>query len=109
LDGAVNAEIIGERRVSGVGGHADFCGAAARATDGISIIAAPSTRRGQSTIVCDIDTITTAAWDVDIVVTEHGVADLRGLGLRSRGRELARIADPVARADLERCVSRIAA
>jgi acyl-CoA hydrolase len=109
LDGAVNAEVIGGRRIAGVGGHPDFCGAAARAEDGLSIIAAPSTRRGRSTIVADLEAVTTPAGDVDIVVTEHGVADLRGLGLRARGRELVRVADPAARDELARRLAVVAA
>ena len=51
LDGAVNVEVLDGRPVAGIGGHADFCAAAARSDGGLSIVALPATRRGRSTIV----------------------------------------------------------
>ncbi|MHB8467094.1 MAG: acetyl-CoA hydrolase/transferase C-terminal domain-containing protein [Acidimicrobiales bacterium] len=95
LDGTVNIERIGGRLVAGIGGHADFCAAAARSAGGLSVIALPSTARGgASTIVARVETASTPRCDVDVVVTEHGVADLRGLDVGARSRAISAIAAP---------------
>lgn len=89
LDGAVNVERVGDRIVAAIGGHADFCAGASRSVGGLSIIALRSTTRsGASTIVPRVDVVSTARSDVDVVVTEHGVADLRGVGDTERARRL---------------------
>ncbi len=94
LTGQVGAEVAGSRYLGGVGGQADFSSAAAR-TGARSIIALRSTTRGTSTIVPALrGPVTTARADVDVVVTEHGVAWLRGCPLSERGRRLAAIAAP---------------
>jgi len=94
LDGAVNVEVLDGRSVSGIGGHADFCAAAARSDGGLSIVALPATRRGRSTIVPEVEQVSTPGTDVHVVVTEHGVADLRGTGRAERRRRLAAVAAP---------------
>jgi acyl-CoA hydrolase len=94
LDGAVNVEMAGGRRVAGIGGHPDFCAAAVRSPGGLSIIALPSTRRGASTIVSTVEVVSTPRTDVDVVVTEHGMADLRGLDEEGRRRRLIEVAAP---------------
>lgn len=67
-------------RVAGIGGHADYAAAASRSAGGLSVIALPSSRRGQSTLVDRLALpVSTPRSVVDIVVTEHGTADLRGL------------------------------
>ncbi|GAA3237333.1 acetyl-CoA hydrolase/transferase C-terminal domain-containing protein [Pseudonocardia petroleophila] len=95
LTGQVNGESVGGRYLGGVGGQADFSGAAAR-TGARSVIALRSTSGGASTIVPLLDhgTVTTARADVDTVVTEHGVAHLRGRPLHERPAHLAAIAAP---------------
>jgi acyl-CoA hydrolase len=99
LDGSVNVESVGGEQIGGVGGHPDFCAAAS--ASGISIIGLRSVRSGRSTIVPRPDRVTTARTDVDVVVTEHGIADLRGLDDHARARQLIGIASPQFRADLE--------
>jgi len=94
LDGAVNVEQVGGRRVAGIGGHPDFCAAAVRSKGGLSIIVLPATRRGVSTIVPHVEVVSTPRTDVDVVVTEHGVADLRGLDEVARRQCLAAVAAP---------------
>jgi acyl-CoA hydrolase len=95
LDGSVNVERIGSRLVAGIGGHADFCAGASRAPGGLSVIALRSTTRsGGSTIVAQVDQVSTPRCDVDIVVTEHGIADLRGLGDRARADAITAVAAP---------------
>jgi Acetyl-CoA hydrolase/transferase C-terminal domain len=95
FDGSVNIERVGGRTITSIGGHADFCAAAVRSVGGLSIIALPATnRRGESSIVPVVDTVSTPRCDVSAVVTEHGVADLRGVGDRDRVRLLVGVAAP---------------
>lgn len=95
LDGAANLERVGGRVVASVGGHADFCTAASRSVGGMAVVALRSTtRNGDSTLVPHVDVVSTARSDVDLVVTEHGIADLRGVGDAERARRLVAIAAP---------------
>src|SRR5262245_54235616 len=94
LDGAVNVERIGGDVVGGVGGHADFARGASACADGLSVVMLRSQHRGRSTIVPAPEVITTARADIDLVVTEHGVADLRGRSDAERARLLIEIAQP---------------
>jgi len=103
LDGSVNVEVAGGRRVAGIGGHADFCTAGARSPGGLSVIALRSTtRRGRSTIVAHVEVVSTPRCDVDLVVTEHGVADLRGADDALRAARLISVAAPEHRRALSR-------
>ena len=95
LDGSVNVEVVSGRRVAGIGGHADFCTAAVRSPGGLSVIALRSTtRRGASTIVGQVELVSTPRCDIDMVVTEHGVADLRGADDVERAARLVAVAAP---------------
>ena len=95
LDGAVNVERVGGRVVAGIGGHADFSAAASRCVDGLSVIALRATdRTGGSTIVPRVDVVSTPRSDVDVVVTEYGVADLRDLDDGERATRLLAIVAP---------------
>lgn len=89
LTGQVNAETAGSRYLGGVGGQADFSGAAAR-TGARSIIVL----RAKGIVPHLHGPVTTARADVDVVVTELGVAELRGCSLPERARRLAAIAAP---------------
>jgi acyl-CoA hydrolase len=104
LTGQVNAESLRGVHVGAVGGAVDFMRGAVAAPGGCSIIALPSTARhgAVSRIVPRLtDSVTTAARsDVDLVATEHGVADLRGMTLGERARRLLAIADPAFREEL---------
>lgn len=96
LTGQVNAERIGRNIIGGVGGQADFARAAARSAGGASIIALPATASdGSGRIVARLSgPVTTPRSDVDVIVTEHGVADLRGASERERARRIRAIAAP---------------
>jgi len=99
LMGQVNAEMIGARQFSGVGGQVDFVRGAGRSKGGKSIIAMPSTAAGGklSRICLEIDrgaAVTTSRTDVHYVVTEFGIAELRGKSLRRRAEALIAIAHP---------------
>lgn len=92
LTGQVNVESAAGRVVAGIGGHPDYAGAASRAVRGLSIIALPTTRAGRPTLVEQLSApVSTARTDVDVVVTELGVADLRGRSDVERGEALRRI------------------
>lgn len=94
LDGAVNVERLGRDVVGGVGGHPDFAAGAHACPDGISLVVCRSAHRGRSTIVPAPMVVTTPGDLVDVVVTEHGVAELRGRSGAERARLLAEIAHP---------------
>lgn len=101
LDGAANVEKVGGRLVSGPGGHPDFAAGASRSSGGISIVALTATAGERSNIVAVPDAVSTPRADVDVVVTEHGVADLRGCPDEERARRLVAVAAPEHRAGLE--------
>jgi len=103
--GQVVADSMGPVQFTGIGGQVDFVRGAARSKGGKSIIALPATaKRGEvSRIVARISdgaAVTTMRADVDYVVTEHGVAHLKGKRLRERAEALIDIADPAFRDEL---------
>jgi acyl-CoA hydrolase len=101
LTGQINAEVAGGRYVGAVGGAADFLRGAARSCGGLPLVALPATSRGTSRIVVRLSgPVSTSRADAGVVVTEHGVADLRGLSVRQRVRRMLDIAAPEARARL---------
>ncbi|MEU7810949.1 acetyl-CoA hydrolase/transferase C-terminal domain-containing protein [Pseudonocardia sp. NPDC049154] len=102
LSGQVNGEAVGGRYLGGIGGQADFSGAAAR-TGARSIIALRSTAGAASTIVPRLrGPVSTGRADVDAVVTEHGTAWLRGCPHGEYGERLVAVAAPEHRDDLYR-------
>jgi acyl-CoA hydrolase len=93
LDGSVNIERAGGRVITGIGGHSDFCAGASRSVGGLSVIAVRSAAAdGTPTIVDRVDVVSTPRSDIDVVVTEHGIADLRGVSDAERARRLKAIA-----------------
>ncbi len=109
ITGQVNAEEIGGRYLGAVGGQLDFVRGAQLSPGGRSIIALPSTTPDGklSRIVQRLGgPVTTARSDVDVVITEHGVADLRGCSFTERTRRLTAIAHPDFRNDLRAAARR---
>ena len=102
LFGQVNAEMAGGRQLSGVGGAVDFMRGARASRGGRSVVAMNATaRRGTvSRIVPKVEMVTAPRTEVDIVVTEFGVARLRGTTLEERKRALVAIAHPRFRDEL---------
>ncbi|MFX1304017.1 MAG: acetyl-CoA hydrolase/transferase family protein [Promethearchaeota archaeon] len=99
LFGQVCADTLGYQQYSGVGGQVDFVRASSLSPGGKSIIAFPSTNKKKtiSRIVSRLNEgacVTTSRFDVHYVVTEYGIADLRGKTVRQRAKELIRIAHP---------------
>jgi acetyl-CoA hydrolase len=107
LLGQMNAETVPgsdgrPRHVGGVGGLNDFVRAAPHATHGRSVIAMPSRQVSRQSGVPGAPRIvatlggpaTIAASDADVVVTEHGVAELRHASIAERARRLIAVAHP---------------
>ncbi|MGH7987157.1 MAG: acetyl-CoA hydrolase/transferase family protein [Candidatus Binataceae bacterium] len=105
LTGQINAETAAGLVVGGVGGQVDFVRGAQLAARGRSIIALPSTARGGSVsrIVARLGgVVTTARSDADVIVTEYGVAELKGRTIAERMQRMAAISHPDFREELER-------
>jgi acyl-CoA hydrolase len=105
ITGQICADSIGTRIYSGIGGQMDFIRGAALAPEGKAIIALPATAKGGalSRIVPVLTPgagVVTTRGHVQYVVTEFGVADLRGKSLRERAEALTAIAHPDHRAEL---------
>jgi acyl-CoA hydrolase len=105
LKGQVSSESIGSTQYSGIGGQFDTAYGAQRSKGGKSIIALHSTAKKDtiSTIVPMLDRgtiVTLGRCDVDCVVTEYGVAYLRGRTISQRVEALVSIAHPKFRDEL---------
>jgi acyl-CoA hydrolase len=107
LSGQINAEVADGVYVGAVGGAAEFLRGARASRGGLPIIALPSVggsaERRFSRIVARLNgPVSTSRSDAGIIVTEHGIADLRALSLSERRAGLLAIADPSFREELER-------
>ena len=99
LTGQVCADSVGERIISGVGGQHDFMYGGALSEGGKTFIAIPSTTpKGES----KIKALLTPRHMVQHIVTEYGVAHLRGRNLAQRARALIAVAHPSVREELEK-------
>lgn len=99
LLGQVVSDTIGLSQFSAVGGQVDFVRGATMSKGGRSIIAMPSTARKGTVsrivpIITEGSAVTTPRNDVNYVVTEYGIAQLKGKTLKERTKELIRIAHP---------------
>ena len=101
IHGQVIADTINGRQYSGIGGHEDFISGPALALEDRSLLCLPSTvtidGETRSRIVPWFDAgavVTTPRHQVDVIVTEHGAAELQGLTVHQRGEALAAIAHP---------------
>lgn len=95
LDGGVNAETLNGVTIGAIGGQLDFVRGANASPGGRAIIALPATAPdGSSRIVPAVELVTTPRADVDAIVTEWGIAELRGCSLSERARRMIAIAAP---------------
>ena len=106
LMGQVCSEAMGLKQFSGIGGQVDFVRGAAFSKGGKSILAFPSTaKKGTVSKIVPFLTegacVTTSRTDVDYVITEFGIAELKGRTLRERARNLINIAHPNFREELK--------
>jgi acyl-CoA hydrolase/GNAT superfamily N-acetyltransferase len=99
LSGQVVADSIGSDFYSGIGGQVDFVTGSSKSKNGKPIIALPSTAKNGSVsrIVAHLDKgagVVTSRGNVHYVVTEFGIASLKGKSIRERALELIRVAHP---------------
>jgi len=105
LTGQICTDSKGYLFYSGIGDQVDFIRGSKMSKGGFSIIALPSTAQGGevSRIVSHLSEgagVATTRGDVDIVVSEYGIAELNGKGIYQRVMELAQIAHPKFREEL---------
>ncbi|MCM2322442.1 MAG: 4-hydroxybutyrate CoA-transferase [Oligoflexia bacterium] len=111
LIGQCGSETLGTIPYSGTGGQADFVRAANRSNGGKAFIVVPSTAKNDtiSRIVPALSAgthVTTSKNDINYVVTEHGVAQLRGKSAKQRAEALIAIAHPKFRDELREAARR---
>ena len=113
IHGQVMADALQSRQFSGIGGHEDFVSGPGLSLDDRSLLCLPSTAtidgEVRSRIVPWFDAgavITTPRHQIDVVVTEYGIAELQGKTVRQRGLALAEIAHPDFRDDLVEAAQR---
>ena len=99
LQGQVVSDTIGLTQFSGVGGQVDFVRGATMSKGGRSIIAMPSTAKGGTVsrivpVITEYSAVTTTRNDVNYIVTEYGIAQLKGKTMKDRARALIMIAHP---------------
>lgn len=102
LFGQFVADTITGRQFSGIGGHEDFVSGTGLSLAARSLVCLPSTYVDpngtvQSKIAPSMpsgNVVTTPRHQVDVIITEHGAAELRGLTVRERAEALAAIAHP---------------
>ncbi len=105
--GQVASESIGSMMYSGTGGQVDFVQAARLSRGGKSILAISSTASDGTVsritpFLKEGGVVTTSRNDVDYIITEYGIAHLRGQSLRERAKRLINIAHPKFREELDR-------
>jgi len=108
LWGQAVADTIGGRQFSGIGGHEDFVSVSGFDLEDRSILCLRSTATVGGQPVSRIQAqlpagavITTPRHQLDLVITEYGVASLRGRTVRQRATALAAVAHPDFRDELE--------
>ncbi|HEX6312724.1 MAG TPA: acetyl-CoA hydrolase/transferase C-terminal domain-containing protein [Acidimicrobiia bacterium] len=114
LLGQVTADTIGSRQFSGIGGHEDFVSGGSIGLDDRSIVCLPSvTRLGETEVSRIVATlppgtaVTTPRHVVDVVVTEHGAAELAGRTVAERAEALVEVAAPFARDELRAAAAKL--
>lgn len=103
--GQVCAESIGPKHFSGTGGQVDYVRGSVMSKGGKSFIAFPSTTKNDTIskikpMLTEGAVVSTSKNDVDMIVTEYGIAKLRGKSLSHRVKELIQVAHPKFRDEL---------
>jgi acyl-CoA hydrolase len=92
LDGQVNVESSRGSAVAGIGGQPDYMAAACASPDGISVLAISTGHGGRSTLVEHLSApASTASHDIDVIVTERGMVDLRAKSRAERRTAIAKL------------------
>lgn len=105
LWGQVCSESVGTKHMSGSGGQIDYVRGATQSKGGKSFIAFESTAKGGTiskikSTLAEGAIVTTSKNDVDYIVTEYGIAHLRGESLSVRAKNLIAVAHPDFRDEL---------
>ena len=113
IQGQVMADALESRQFSGIGGHEDFVSGPGLSLEDRSLLCLPSTTtidgKVRSRIVPWFEAgavITTPRHQIDVVVTEYGIAELQGKTVHQRGKALAAIAHPDFRDELVEAAQR---
>ncbi len=113
IHGQVVADTIRGAQYSGIGGHEDFVSGPALSLEDRSLLCLPSTVQIDGEVRSRIvpwfeagTVVTTPRHQVDVIVTEHGAAELQGLTVRQRGEALAEVAHPDFRDELHEAALR---
>jgi acyl-CoA hydrolase len=112
LLGQCGSESLASTPYSGTGGQSDFVRAANRSEGGKAFIVVPATAKGDTIsriapVLCPGTHVSTSKNDVNYVVTEFGVAQLRGKSGSQRAREMISIAHPDFRAELTQAAKKM--
>ncbi len=109
LHGQISSDAVGFKQVSGVGGQLEFVMGSQLSEGGQSVICLRSTSRVRGRLVSNIvlalprgTPVTVPRQYADVIVTEHGVAEIRHADALERARALCAIAHPAFRPELER-------
>ena len=106
LTGQICADSIGMKIYSGIGGQHDFVYGSSLSEGGKSFLAMLSTTsKGESKIKPVLSSgagVVTTRFQANYIVTEYGIADLRGRNLPERAKLLISLAAPEFREELER-------
>jgi acyl-CoA hydrolase len=101
LVGQVAADTIDGRQFSGIGGHEDFLQGAAYSEGGRALVCLPSTAKVGDRVISRIQTgfaegavVTGPRHQVDVIITEHGAAELAGRTVDERAEALIAVAAP---------------
>jgi acyl-CoA hydrolase len=107
IQGQVVADTIRAEQYSGIGGHEDFVAGPALSLEAKGLLCMPSTATVDGKLVSRIvpwfdagTVITTPRHQVDVIITEHGAAELQGRTVHQRGEALASVAHPDFRDEL---------
>jgi acyl-CoA hydrolase len=107
LLGQIVADTIDGKQYSGIGGHEDFAAASGFQLEDHSLLCLPSTVTVKDRVLSRIvptlaagSIVTTPRHQLDVVITEHGAAEVRGCTVKERAAALAEIAHPDFRAEL---------
>ncbi|MCH2187370.1 4-hydroxybutyrate CoA-transferase, partial [Myxococcota bacterium] len=107
LFGQVAADTLGPRQYSGIGGHEDFVEGVGSAVANRSLLCLPSTTESEGRRISRLvpslaagTCVTTPRHQVDLVITEFGVAELQGRSVAERAEALIHIAHPDFREEL---------
>ena len=107
IQGQVMADALESRQFSGIGGHEDFVSGPGLSLEDRSLLCLPATATIEGELKSRIvpwfeagAVITTPRHQIDVVVTEYGIAELQGKTVHQRGEALAAIAHPDFRDEL---------